>query len=118
MNQVEEETFRRLAIGDHALLSTLSDPSASFSLDRLDPHVEALLRLGALIALDAPPSSYRAVVDQALLAGARVSDLLGVLVAVADTVGSARIVSAAPRIALAAGYDVEAALEQVEPTRR
>jgi hypothetical protein len=33
------------------------------------------------------------------------------LLAVAGIVGSARVVSAAPRIALAAGYDVEAALE-------
>jgi hypothetical protein len=31
--------------------------------------------------------------------------------AVAGTVGSARVIAAAPRIALAAGYDVEAALE-------
>ena len=38
-------------------------------------------------------------------------DLFAVLVAIADDVGSARVISAAPRIALAAGYDVEAALE-------
>ena len=37
---------------------------------------------------------------------------MGVLAAVSDTVGSARVVAAAPAIALAAGYDVEAALEQ------
>ena len=37
--------------------------------------------------------------------------LFAVLKAVAGEVGSARVVAAAPRIALAAGYDVEAALE-------
>jgi len=38
-----------------------------------------------------------------------------VLTAVAGPVGSARVISTAPRIALAAGYDVEAALERVGP---
>lgn len=118
MDQVEEETFRRLTIGDPLPVSASRDQSTPSPMGQLDPCVEALLQLSALIALDAPPSSYRAVVDRAFLSGADVSDLLGVLVAVAETVGSARIVSAAPRIALAAGYDVDAALEQVEPPRR
>jgi hypothetical protein len=118
MNHAEEETFRRLTLGDHGLITAMSEAGGPTSVHRLDQRVEALLRLGALIALDAPPSSYRAVVGAALLGGAQVSDLLGVLVAVAETVGSARIVSAAPRIALAAGYDVEAALERVDSPRR
>jgi hypothetical protein len=44
--------------------------------------------------------------------------MLAVLLAVGGAVGSARLVSAAPRIALAAGYDVEVELElldHVEP---
>jgi hypothetical protein len=36
-----------------------------------------------------------------------------VLIGTADIVGSARIVSAAPRIALAAGYDVDADLDEI-----
>ena len=66
-----------------------------------------------LVALDAPSSSFRSAVDAAQMAGAQLSDLLAVLTAVAGPVGSARVISTAPRIALAAGYDVEAALEQV-----
>jgi hypothetical protein len=50
-------------------------------------------------------------VEEAQRLGARQEDLLATLLAVAGIVGSARVVSAAPRIALAAGYDVEAALE-------
>jgi hypothetical protein len=38
-----------------------------------------------------------------------------VLISVATTVGSARVVSAAPKIALAAGYDVEASIEMIDP---
>ena len=74
-----------------------------------------MLQIAALIALDAPLSSYRPVVEVAQRLGARLDDLLAVLIAVAGTVGSARIVSAAPLIALAAGYDVEEALERIDP---
>ena len=69
------------------------------------------MRLAALIAVDAPAGSYRSAVDAAQRNGARVEDLLAVIRDVAEIVGTARVVSAAPRIALAAGYDVEAALE-------
>jgi hypothetical protein len=111
-----EEAFRRLTIGDAVLIAEMGNP-ADRLLDtmRLDARTETLLRLGALVALDAPPSSYRAAVNEAQMAGARLDDLLAVLMAVAASVGSARVISAAPRIALAAGYDVEAALESVEP---
>ena len=111
-----EEAFRRLTIGDAVLISEMGNP-ADRPLDtmRLDARTETLLRIGALVALDAPPSSYRAAVNEAQVAGARLEDLLAVLMAVAASVGSARVISAAPRIALAAGYDVEAALESVEP---
>ena len=111
-----EEGFRRLTIGDPALVASVAGPDGRpFDCRYLDARTEALLRLGTLIALDAPPSCYRPVVEAAQRAGARLEDLLAVLVAVAGTVGSARIVSAAPKIALAAGYDVEAALEELDP---
>ena len=109
-----EDGFRRLTIGDPGLIAAMSNPDGSGSgVHRLDARTEALLQIGALIAVDAPPSSYRAAVEAALRAGARLDDLLAVFAAVAGTVGSARITSAAPKIALAAGYDVEAALEQI-----
>lgn len=108
-----EEAFRRLTIGDTAVLvaarDRLPDRPARGSLD---PRTESLLRVGALVAVGAPASSYRATVQAALRTGARLEDLLGVLVAVSEVVGSARVVAAAPALALAAGYDVEAALEQ------
>ncbi len=111
--QLAEETFRRLAIGDQALLTRIADPSAATGGERsLDDLTAALLRIGALVALDAPESSYRSVVDAAVRAGARLDDLVAVLCAVAGSVGSARIVSAAPRLAMAAGYDVETDLER------
>jgi len=111
-----EAVFRRLTIGDTALIAAMADrDSGDPSFSHLDTRTEALVRIGVLVAIDAPPSSYRAAVDEALLSGAQAEDLLSVLAAVAGSVGSARVISAAPRIALAAGYDVEAALEEMEP---
>jgi 4-carboxymuconolactone decarboxylase len=105
-----EESLRLLTIGDHALEAILV-PREGQPMPRLDARTEALVRLAALIAIDGPPPSFRAAVDAAQRAGAREEDVLAVLCTVADLVGIARVVSAAPRIALATGYDAEAALE-------
>jgi alkylhydroperoxidase/carboxymuconolactone decarboxylase family protein YurZ len=101
-----EEAFRRLTIGESGSIESLGGLGQP-----LDARTEALLRIGALIAVDAPASAYRSEVEAATRAGARMDDLLAVLLAVAGTVGSARVFAAAPRLALAAGYDAEAALE-------
>jgi alkylhydroperoxidase/carboxymuconolactone decarboxylase family protein YurZ len=111
-----EEGFRRFTIGDPVLMAAMARGGGSpFEVPPLDARTDSLLRIGALIALDAPASSYREVVDEALSAGARLDELLAVLISVTATVGSARVVSAAPKIALAAGYDVEASLELIDP---
>lgn len=108
-----EDAFRRLTIGEPGFLAALADDASRVGdAHRLDCRTESLLRVATLIAIDAPPTSYRSAVDAARQAGASLEDLLAVLVAVAEQVGSARVASAAPRIALAAGYDVEAALEE------
>lgn len=108
-----EDAFRRLTIGEPGFLTALAgDANRASDVHRLDCRTESLLRVATLIAIDAPSASYRSAVDAARQAGAGLEDLLAVLVAVAEQVGSARVASAAPRIALAAGYDVEAALEE------
>ena len=108
-----EEAFRRLTIGDTDLITAARERTPDRpARGSLDARTEALLRVGALVAVGAPPSSYRSPVQAALRSGARLEDLLGVLMAVADVVGTARVLAAAPAIALAAGYDVETALEQ------
>jgi 4-carboxymuconolactone decarboxylase len=107
-----EEAFRRLTIGDPEFLAAVGDRDGqAHRVSHLDARTETLLRIAALVALDAPGSSYRSAVTAAQIAGARLEDLFAVLMAISSVVGSARIVSAAPRIALAAGYDVEAELE-------
>lgn len=112
-----EETLRRLTIGDPVLMTALADlATAPADPRRLDDRTEALLQIGALVALDAPQSSYHVAVGAAQRAGADLGDVLAALIAVAGAVGSARVVAAAPKIALAAGYDIEAALERNDPS--
>jgi 4-carboxymuconolactone decarboxylase len=99
------------------LMATLANlDTAAPDLRRLDDRTEALLQVGALVALDASQSSYQAAVGAAQRAGADLDDILAALMAVAGAVGSARVVAAAPKLALAAGYDIEAALELNDPS--
>ncbi len=72
-----------------------------------------MARLSALIALDAPVVSYQSTVIDALASGVTADEIVGTLIAVAPIVGLARVTSAAPAIALALGYDLDAAFEQV-----
>jgi alkylhydroperoxidase/carboxymuconolactone decarboxylase family protein YurZ len=103
------EGFRHLTLGNTAfILHATADGRPVPSLP--EPAI-SLARIAALVALDAPPSAYRAAVEAARRTGARDEDLLALLASLIDVVGSARVTSAAPRIALAAGYDAEAALE-------
>jgi len=69
----------------------------------LDARTFALVKIAALIALDAPPASYAWQVANALDEGASPEDILGVLRAVAPQVGGPRVVAAAPEIMLALG---------------
>jgi 4-carboxymuconolactone decarboxylase len=73
----------------------------------LDPRTFALVKIAALIALDAPPASYGWQIANALAEGATPEDLLGVLRAVAPQVGGPRVVAAAPEIMLAMGLSLD-----------
>ena len=110
-----KETLRSLALNDEGFLeSVLGMGHDTVEVSRLDKKTHALVRLGAAFAIDAAPSSYQSNIDLALAAGAQVDEIVGTLIAVAPTVGTARVVSAAPELALALGYDLEAAFEGTE----
>jgi 4-carboxymuconolactone decarboxylase len=104
-----ERLLRRLALNDEESVGmVLANGPDLASAASLGPKDDLLVRLGALLALGAATSSLRATVDRALAAGATESEIVGVLIAVAPAVGGARVVSSAPRLAMAIGYDIEA----------
>lgn len=72
----------------------------------LDGRTYGLVKIAALIALDAPPASYMWQVANALDEGATPEDVLGVLRAVAPQVGFPKVVAAAPEIMVALGLSL------------
>jgi 4-carboxymuconolactone decarboxylase len=108
-----EDLLRRLAVQDEDSLRTvlalgpgLADPSDP-SVVALTPKIGALVRVAALVALDAPTCALRWAVELASCAGADDDDIVAVLLTLAPDLGVARLVSIAPRLALAIGYDIE-----------
>jgi 4-carboxymuconolactone decarboxylase len=90
------ERLRNLAIND-AHLSAVCD---------LDPKTLALVRLAALVAVGGAVPSFGAQADEAVDAGATTTEIVDVLVSVIPIVGMPCVVAAAPRLAMALGYDV------------
>lgn len=108
-----------MAIGDAPVLAALADITAvSVARSELDPQSLMLVRLAALIAVDAPESSYLLNVGPAAEVGVTVELAQDVLVAVAPIVGTARTLSAAGKIVaaldLAIDLAIEAAIEAAE----
>lgn len=113
-----EQTLRRLALSDDRLVSSLLTRSeAVIGGGRRDEPLRPLFRLAALIAGGGTCASYQAVVESALATGADVEEIIDVLFAVAGTVGSARVVAAAPLLARAVGFDVDEAFDGDESAR-
>ena len=103
-----ESLLRRLALNDEESVGmVLANGPDAATATALRPKVDLLVQLGALLALGAATASLRATVDRATAAGATEAEIVGVLIAVAPAVGLARVVSTAPRLAAAIGYDME-----------
>lgn len=64
--------------------------------------------------LGAAPVSYSWAVEAALAVGATDDEIIATIIAVAPITGVARVVSAAPWVALAMGYDVDQAFEALD----
>jgi alkylhydroperoxidase/carboxymuconolactone decarboxylase family protein YurZ len=110
-----KQHLRRLAVHDEALVGLLLGDENAPSASALDPKTAALARVAASIAVNAAPSSIHHAVSLALAAGATSAEIVATLEAVTPVAGAARVVSSAPKVALALGYDVEAALESLDP---
>lgn len=93
---------------DTPLLDTLAAMTAASIIETdLDPASLMLVRLAALVAVDAPPASYVLNFGPAADAGLTVEDARAVLVAVAPIVGAPRVLSAAGNITRALGFVIE-----------
>jgi alkylhydroperoxidase/carboxymuconolactone decarboxylase family protein YurZ len=107
VDDTTQDALNRLAVGEMDLLAEGLELRAQWQeRSGLDARSFALVKLAALIALDAPPASYVWQVANALDAGATPADLVGVLIAIAPQVGGPRIVAAAPELMVALGLSL------------
>jgi alkylhydroperoxidase/carboxymuconolactone decarboxylase family protein YurZ len=104
------ERLRRLAINDERPAELDVDGADTAGGD-LDARTLALVRLAALVAVGGAVPSYCALADAAVGAGATVAELVDVLVGVVPVIGLPCVVAAAPKLALALGYDTDDAFE-------
>lgn len=104
-----EDRLRRLAIH---VVDEVGEPSSVLDVEPedLDPSTLALARLAALIAISGSVTSFGALVDEAVSAGASPGECVDVLVGIVNVVGLPRVVEAAPNLATALGYDIDDAL--------
>ena len=108
-----QETLRRLAMIDEGFVQD----KAGLGMDQaatsaLDPKTAALLQLGASVAIGSPAVCLEWAAARAMAAGATEDEIADVLLAIAPVTGLGRVVSAAPDVATALGYDIAAALEE------
>jgi 4-carboxymuconolactone decarboxylase len=109
VNDGTRDALAGLALADPELvLSGLELRAEIQEQSGLDSRSFSLVKLAALIALDAPPASYLWQIANALDAGCTPDDLVGVLRAIAPQVGGPKVVAAAPEIMIALGLSLPA----------
>src|SRR5688572_27652443 len=113
-----ENALDRIAQGDAPVLETL----LAMNLDAaersgLDAETYLLVRLAALVAMDAAPVSYAITFGAAAEAGLTAEKAQAVLVAIAPVVGSARVTAAAGAIVRAV-LGADALTEELVPEQR
>jgi alkylhydroperoxidase/carboxymuconolactone decarboxylase family protein YurZ len=109
VDEMTRQTLAGLSMGDIEVLGeALELREAAQESSGLDPRSFALVKIAALVALDSPPASYLWQISNALDAGAKPAEILGVLRAVAPQVGGPKVVSAAPEIMVALGLSLPA----------
>jgi alkylhydroperoxidase/carboxymuconolactone decarboxylase family protein YurZ len=96
------------------VLDTLADlTAASLEHNSLAARELMLVRLAALIAMDAPPASYLANAEAAADSGVTADDIQGVMIGVAPVVGTPRVVSAGGKILRALGLAIVVADSEI-----
>jgi len=83
--------------------------AASLEASSLDANTLMLVRVAALVAVDAPPASYLMNLGAASEAGVDLEQIQGVLAGIASIVGTSRVVAATGGIVRALGIAIDIA---------
>ena len=105
--QETRDAFARISGGREEALTTFRGTrEQQLAETGLDPRTFTLVKVAALIALDAPPASFAREIGDAVEDLVTPEDILGVLRAIAPQVGGPRVVAAAPELMLALGLSL------------
>jgi 4-carboxymuconolactone decarboxylase len=111
-----ESALDSIARGDAPVLESLLAMNLnSLMASQLDEKTYFLVRLAALVAMDAAPVSYVINLGLAGEAGVTLEDVQNLLIAIAPVVGSARVAAAAGNV-LQGAFDSTAA-ERAQTSR-
>jgi 4-carboxymuconolactone decarboxylase len=100
---------------DTPILDLLASMTAdSLEATTLDAETLMLVRIAALVAVDAPPASYLLNLGAASELEIGAEEVRGVLTAVAPIVGTARIASATGKIMKALAFELELEVAEIE----
>jgi hypothetical protein len=95
---------------DSPILDLLAGMNAAgIEASSLDAESIMLVRLAALVAIDAPPVSYMLNLKMAGATDVTAEQVEGMLAAIAPIVGSARVASAAGKVVRALGLELSLA---------
>ena len=107
-----EVTLAKIALRDEAFIHSLSRMSGAGVA--LDERTCELAKLATLVGIDGSMPSYVATIQAAQAAGASEAEIVDTLVGVLPSAGVVRASAAAPKIALALGYEPDSALREDE----
>ena len=100
---------------DTPVLDTLAEmTAASIENSNLAAREHMLVRIAALVAVNAPAVSYLLNAGTAADVGVTLDDVQGVLIAAAPIVGTARVARASGNIAKALGFAIAVAEAELE----
>ena len=100
---------------DTPILELLAGMTAqSIEASTLDEEALMMVRIAALVAVDAPPASYLLNLGAAGEMGVDEEQVTGILAAIAPIVGTARVAAAAGNIARALGFAIALAEAEAE----
>jgi AhpD family alkylhydroperoxidase len=105
-----EEILLKLAIFDEGLVEEMYGRGPT-GQSALDSKTAALLQIAVSVATGSSQVCLQWSTARALAAGASKDEVADVLLAIAPVAGLDRVVSAAPGVASALDYDIEAAME-------
>jgi alkylhydroperoxidase/carboxymuconolactone decarboxylase family protein YurZ len=101
--------------GETPVMDVLAEmTAASIERSTLDPKTLMLVRLAALVAVDAPPISYMTNLSIGSEVGVELEDVQQVMIGIAPVVGAPRVAAAAGKILRGVGRAVAIADEEID----